>query len=84
MLCKAMCDAGGPNQLADHHWKSGTLDSPWYSDKGCPFRNAPFGAFFINVGARPWSNYALQPWQYRQLYNCRQRNTKNARYNQMQ
>ena len=41
-----MCDAGGPNQLADHHWKSGTLDSPWHPDKGYPFKNAPFGAFF--------------------------------------
>ena len=46
MLCDAMCDAGGPNQLADHHWKSGTLDSPWHPDKGYPFKNAPFGAFF--------------------------------------
>ena len=46
MLCEAMCDAGGPNQLADHHWKSGTLDSPWHPDKGYPFKNAPFGAFF--------------------------------------
>jgi hypothetical protein len=42
-----MCDAGGPNQLADHHWKSGTLDSPWRPDKGHPFQNAPNGAFFI-------------------------------------
>ena len=32
MLCEAKCDAGGPNQLADHHWKSGTLDSPWLPD----------------------------------------------------
>ena len=46
MLCDAMCDAGGPNQLADHHCKSGTLDSPWHPDKGYPFKNAPFGAFF--------------------------------------
>ena len=41
-----MCDAGGPNQLADHHWKSGTLDSPWHPDKGYPFKNAPSGTFF--------------------------------------
>ena len=46
MLCDAICDAGGPNQLADHHWKSWTLDSPWHPDKGHPFKNAPFGAFF--------------------------------------
>ena len=46
MPCDAMCDAGGPNQLADHHWKSWTLDLPWHPDKGYPFKNAPFGAFF--------------------------------------
>ena len=34
MLCEAMCDAGGPNRLADHYWKSGALDSPWHPDKG--------------------------------------------------
>ena len=47
MLCDAICDAGGPNQLADHHWKSGTLYSPWHPDKGYPFKNAPSGAFFL-------------------------------------
>ncbi len=46
MLCEDKCDAGGPNQLADHYWKSWTLDSPWHPDKGYPFGNAPFGAFF--------------------------------------
>ena len=49
MLCDAMCDAGGPNQLADHHWKSGTLDSPWLPDKGYPFKNAPNGAFLYSI-----------------------------------
>ncbi len=28
-------------------WKSGTLTSPWHPDKGYPFKNAPFGAFFL-------------------------------------
>ena len=49
MLCEAMCDAGGPNQLADHYWESGALDRTWHPDKGHPFKNAPFGAFFINT-----------------------------------
>ena len=29
------------------HWKSWTLDSLWDPDKGYPFKNAPFGAFFL-------------------------------------
>ena len=33
MLCEAGCDAGGPNQLADHHWKSGTLVKTCLCDK---------------------------------------------------
>ena len=45
MLCEAKYDAGGPNQLADHHWKSWTLDRTWHPDKGHPLKNAPFGAF---------------------------------------
>ena len=24
------------------------LNSPWHPDKGYPFRNAPFGAFFVS------------------------------------
>ncbi len=37
MLCEAKCDAGGPNQLTDQYWKSGTLDLPWHLDKGYLF-----------------------------------------------
>ena len=36
------------------HWKSWTLDSPWHPDKGYPFKNAPFGAFFCLVSLPCW------------------------------
>ena len=56
MLCDAMCDAGGPNQLADHHWKSWTF---YWTRLGIPTMATRlkthqavrfFGEFFCPVG----------------------------------
>ena len=51
-----MCDAGGPNQLADHHWKSWTF---YWTRLGIPTMATRlkthqavrfFGEFFCPVG----------------------------------